>query len=246
MTPGFLAVSYTFCVLDQLRTGLRRRDIFVSPSVRYADPRIGLLEGEVWDAARPFICRSLGLPAAADEALSSLQRELDETYRAVAKNLPNNPAVRIEKVNGQDDLILTGLDKLEEPFTLVKLAEQVGARMPRVDLPDILLEVATRTGFTKEFTHISERDSLVSDLTISICAVLTAKACNTENEPLAPPQPKALLAFEASTERTDRAYPAQAARGSRFPGSRPRRSLDLIWSAWWGPDRSGRKRDASG
>jgi len=66
--------------------------------------------------------------------------------------------VRIEKVNGQDDLILTGLDKLEEPFTLVKLTEQVGARMPRVDLPDILLEVATRTGFTKEFTHISERD----------------------------------------------------------------------------------------
>jgi Tn3 transposase DDE domain/Domain of unknown function (DUF4158) len=176
--------AYTFCVLDQLRTGLRRRDIFVSPSVRYADPRIGLLEGEVWDAARPFICRSLGLPAAADEALSSLQRELDETYRTVAKNLPNNPAVRIEKVNGQDDLILTGLDKLEEPFTLVKLAEQVAARMPRVDLPDILLEIAARTGFTKEFTHISERDSLVSDLTTSICAVLTAKACSTGNEPL--------------------------------------------------------------
>ena len=176
--------AYTFCVLDQLRIGLRRRDIFVSPSVRYADPRIGLLEGEVWEGAKPFICRSLGLPAAADEALSNLRRELDETYRTVAKNFPNNTAVRIEKVDGQDDLILTGLDKLEEPFTLVKLREEVAARMPRVDLPEVLLEVAARTGFTNEFTHISERDSRVSDLATSICAVLTAEACNTGTEPL--------------------------------------------------------------
>jgi hypothetical protein len=35
--------AYTFCFLDRLRKGLRRRDVFVAPSVRYADPRVGLL-----------------------------------------------------------------------------------------------------------------------------------------------------------------------------------------------------------
>ena len=35
--------AYTFCFLDRLRKGLRRRDVFVTTSVRYADPRIGLL-----------------------------------------------------------------------------------------------------------------------------------------------------------------------------------------------------------
>jgi len=35
--------AYTFCVLDQLRTALKRRDVFVHPSWRYADPRSGLL-----------------------------------------------------------------------------------------------------------------------------------------------------------------------------------------------------------
>jgi hypothetical protein len=56
--------AYTFCFLDRLRKGLRRRDVFVTTSVRYADPRIGLLEGEAWEGTRPFICRSLGLPVA--------------------------------------------------------------------------------------------------------------------------------------------------------------------------------------
>ncbi|CAK9889387.1 hypothetical protein PS652_02216 [Pseudomonas fluorescens] len=37
--------AYVFCTLDALRTALRRRDVFASPSWRYADPRIGLLDG---------------------------------------------------------------------------------------------------------------------------------------------------------------------------------------------------------
>lgn len=55
---------------------------------------------------------------------------------------------------------------------------------PRVDLPEILLEIAVRTGFANEFTHISERDSRVSDLSTSLCAVLIAEACNAGVEPL--------------------------------------------------------------
>lgn len=46
--------AYTFCFLDRLRKGLRRRDVFAAPSVRYADPRVGLLEGEAWEGARPL------------------------------------------------------------------------------------------------------------------------------------------------------------------------------------------------
>jgi TnpA family transposase len=176
--------AYTFCLLDRLRIALRRRDLFVTPSVRYADPRIGLLEGEAWESARPVTCRSLGLAASADEALAALRLELDTTYRVVATNFPNNRAVRIEQVDGKDDLILTALDKLDEPSSLVELRERVAARLPRVDLPEILLEIAVRTGFASEFTHVSERDSRVSDLSTSICAVLIAEACNTGIEPL--------------------------------------------------------------
>ncbi len=41
--------AYVFCCLDRLRSALRRRDLFVAPSIRYADARIGLLSGAAWE-----------------------------------------------------------------------------------------------------------------------------------------------------------------------------------------------------
>ena len=51
--------AYTFCVLAELRIALRRRDVFVAPSWRYADPLAGLLDSAEWGSTRPFICRTL-------------------------------------------------------------------------------------------------------------------------------------------------------------------------------------------
>ena len=176
--------AYTFCVLDGLHKALRRRDVFVSPSWRYADPRSGLLTGAEWETTRPIICRSLGLSADPAPALAALTVELDETYRAVAARLEHNPAVRFETVGDQKQLILSPLDKLEEPASLVALREAVVSRLPEVDLPEILLEISSRTGFTNAYTHITERTARAKDLTTSICAVLLAEACNTGPEPL--------------------------------------------------------------
>jgi TnpA family transposase len=176
--------AYVFCCLDQLRSALRRRDLFVQPSFRYADARIGLLNGQAWEAARPTICRSLGHSLSAEETLVGLGRQLDHVYHQVAANLPANQLARIESVNGKDELVLTAPDKLDEPPSLVRLREEIARRLPRVDLPEILLEVAARTDFAAKFTHVSQRESRVDDLTTSICAVLIAEACNIGFEPL--------------------------------------------------------------
>ena len=117
---------YLLCVRAIAR-GLSRRDVFVSPSVRYADPRLGLLQGAAWEAARPMICRSLGHPADAQEAVSLFRAQLDQTYRTVAANFPHNPAVRIESCNGKDRLVLSPLDKLDEPPSLSALRAAIAA-----------------------------------------------------------------------------------------------------------------------
>lgn len=44
--------AYTFCVLDRLRIALKHRDVFVTPSWRYADPRRGMLAGSAWESTR--------------------------------------------------------------------------------------------------------------------------------------------------------------------------------------------------
>ncbi len=176
--------AYVFCCLDRLRSTLRRRDLFVAPSVRYADARLGLLSGAAWEAVRTTICRTLDHSFSAEETMALLSQRLDQTYQAVAANLPTNPSARVEQVDGKHKLILTGLDKLDEPPSLVRLRDEVKARLPRVDLPEILLEIAARTAFAHKFTHVTERQSRVSDLAMSICAVLIAEACNTGIEPL--------------------------------------------------------------
>ena len=98
--------------------------------------------------------------------------------------LPDNPAVRFEKVGDKLELVLSPFDKLDEPASLIALRETVASMLPRVDLPELILEIAARTCFTDAFTHISERTARATDLHVSICAVLMAEACNTGPEPL--------------------------------------------------------------
>ena len=184
--------AYTVCVLERLQDSLRRRDVFVRPSVRWGDPRVKLLQGSAWESARPHVCRILGREATAATEIEALTRRLDETYRRTTANLPTNTAVRLESQDGRETITLTGLDKLEEPASLITLREEVAALLPRVDLPEALLEIQARTGFASEFTHISEGAARVTDLTISLCAVLLAEACNIGLEPLVRPDIPAL------------------------------------------------------
>ena len=176
--------AYLFCCLDRVRSALRRRDIFIAPSIRYADARLGLMSSSAWNSTRSTTCRSLGHSPSAEEAIASLSRQLDQTYRSVSANSPLNPHARVESVEGKDELVVSAIDKLDEPESLIRLRAAVNALLPRVDLPEILIEIATRTGFTSRFTHISERESRMSDLVTSLCAALIAEACNTGPEPL--------------------------------------------------------------
>jgi len=100
--------------------------------------------------------------------------------------------VRIESCNGTDRLVLSPLDKLDEPPSLSALRAAIAARLPRVDRPDLLLEIAERTHCAKAFTHVSAGTAQVKGLTLSLCAVLLAEACNIGIEPLVRPDIPAL------------------------------------------------------
>ena len=138
--------AYTLCVMERLQESLRRHDVFVSPSERWGDPRAKLLQGEAWKAVRTQVCRTLGRQATPESELASFQQRLHEAYLRTAANLPTNTPVRIDRRAGQDTLVITGLDRLEEPISLQHLREQVTARLPLVDLPEVVLEIERQTG----------------------------------------------------------------------------------------------------
>jgi hypothetical protein len=131
-------VAYRLCLLEGIRTAIRRRDLFVSPSIRYADPRLGLLSGPTWEAARPAICRTLGFSTDASAEVARLAERVDAAYQNTAAKLPEIADVAVDG----SELVLSPLDKLEEPPSLISLKAAVAARLPRVDLPELLLDVA--------------------------------------------------------------------------------------------------------
>jgi hypothetical protein len=161
-------------------------------SKRWGDPRIKLLQEAQWEALRPQVCRALGHPDHAEPALHALTQPLDAAYRRTLANWPTNSAVRVERRRDRDTLVLTGLEKLEEPRSLITLRAQLQTRLPRIDLPDVLLAIHARTGCAQELTHIRTGEARVADLPGSPCAVLLAEACPIGLEPVVRPDVPAL------------------------------------------------------
>lgn len=195
---GVTKRGYTLCYLDKLQDSLRRRDVYVENSDRWGDPRAKLLHGQDWQANRIQVCRSLGHPLNPGDAINGLVRQLDATYKKVAANFDDNKAIELDLSGKRPTLTITQLAKLDEPPSLTSLSQQVAALLPVVDLTELLLEIHAHTGFADEFTHVSESNARAEDLTISICAVLLAEACNIGLEPLIKHQVPALTRHRLS------------------------------------------------
>jgi TnpA family transposase len=171
--------AYSFCVLEALVAALNRRDVFVTRSGRFTDPRARLLSGSAWTAARPEICAGLNLDPDPRQALERLGGQLDSAYRQTAERLPENVALQIAEIAGADRPDLAKLEALDEHEQLSTLRATTTAMLPaRVAFSEVLLEVCRWTGFANAFTHLSEGLARAEDLNVSICAILLAEACN--------------------------------------------------------------------
>jgi TnpA family transposase len=184
--------AYVFAIIDAWRLAIKRRDVFTTPGIRYSDPRRGMLEGESWHTSRLMVARALGRSLDADSEIDALSRLLDEVYRHVAARSVDNPDLRFETVAGKSGIVVTPLDKLDEPESQRALRAAIQTRMPNAGMPDIFLEVMTRTGFAKSFTHLSERQASVEHFETSLCAVLVGGACNIGLAPVVRPEFPAL------------------------------------------------------
>ena len=145
----------------------------------------GLLKGDAWDQHRIPVCRTLDLSTDFDTEFGCLSSMLENAFQNVLQRLPNNDAVEIVKnKKGKDRIKLSRLEKIDEPESLKILKDQVDKLMPRIDFPELLLEANHMSSFTDECTHISDNNSRISGIEISLCAAIMAEACNIGIEPL--------------------------------------------------------------
>lgn len=168
--------AYVFCVLTEFHRRLKRRDIHAGASSRWRDPTSQLLAGQAWAAVKDETLRALGLPEDPDDLLAEHARLLDEAYRDVSSRLGDNAEVSIDK---DHRLHVAALEAIDEPASLVELKKRLQAMLPRVDLPEVILEVMSwEPAFLAAFSSIAGGRARLADLHLSIAACLAAHAMN--------------------------------------------------------------------
>lgn len=173
--------AYAFCVLEHLHRMMRSKQVFAKNSSKWGDLRAKLLDGDAWEQAKPTVLASLNLPAEAGEHLAARAALLDGTYREVAARVPANSQIVFD-----DDgrLHFAALEAEPEPASLRQLREAVEAMLPRVDLPEALLEVFSWTGADQAFTSVTGGEARLKDLHVTIAALLVAHSCNVGYTPV--------------------------------------------------------------
>ncbi|GAA3760789.1 Tn3 family transposase [Salinactinospora qingdaonensis] len=182
--------AYVFCVLEQFHRHLKRRDIYAPASSRWNDPRSKLLAGSAWEQAKPAALAALGLPEDPDAFLAAHAELLDATYREVGGRLIANDAVTVDE---RGRLHLAQLTAVKDPPSLVDLRTRIGRMLPRVDLPELILEVMSwHPGFMDAFTGVSGSEARLADLDVTVAALLVCHSCNLDYTPVAKPGVAAL------------------------------------------------------
>ena len=137
------------------------------------EPRVSA----VWEAIE------LGLPDKPDALLAEHAATLDAAYRQVGGRLAVNTEVRVDDAG---KIHLTGVKAVEEPPSLVDLRNRTTAMLPRVDLPEVILEVMSwEPELAAAFTAASGGRSRLEDLDTSIAACLAAHSMNVGYRPIA-------------------------------------------------------------
>ena len=166
---------YELCTLWHLRSALRSGNIWVEQSRRYADPDTYLIRPAQWPAYRPEVIRQTGAPDDGRRRLEERDAELEACMARVEKLLARKDSpVRIE----DGVLVLSPLEADRRPDSADALEDLIAARLPRVELSDLLLEVDAWTRFSDHFVHAAGEEARRPDLLPHLHASILAHACN--------------------------------------------------------------------
>jgi hypothetical protein len=165
-------------VLYGVQAGLRSGDLWVPGSRRYTDPATLLLPHERWAGQRDDFCTVTGIDANPHRQLERLEDQLHAATAALEAVLADPSSEGLARLGDDGDLVVSPLAAEQAPPEAEALAEATAARLPRVQLPALLIEVDQLTGFSEQFTHAGGAQPRNPELRRNLYAALIAYACN--------------------------------------------------------------------
>ena len=168
---------YELALLTTLNEQLKSGDVTVAHSRRWADFEDYLIPRESWVAERAQHDAALGLPLDSDTYLKQLETRLHEVTAAVDARISHNPAVTIDRDKGEYHLARLKASPAQDAATGLK--DLLEARLPEVELIDVLIDVDNDTDFLRHFLHSDHGDRLPPAVQRrNALAALVAVGCN--------------------------------------------------------------------
>lgn len=165
-----LELGLWFVARDALRAGQLYRPI----GRRYADPSSFLMPHDRWVADREEITVTLGRTLDADTRLRELEADQQQALERLQAAVTAGDGVRL--IGGR--LQVARPDALDELPAAVRLRAHLDRLTPRIDIPDLLAEVESWTGFTTQLTHAAAANPRMSDLQQHLHAAVLASGLN--------------------------------------------------------------------
>ncbi len=167
---------WELCLLSELRGSLRAGEIWVVGSRRYTDPERFLIPRADWPTTRPEVVAELELPNTAGERIAQVLERTEQHREILDRNLASGDAE--VTIGDQGNLSVNRLPAEPREPAVDDLARQIANQLPVIDLPDLLIEVASWCGFTDHLTHAGGATPRRPDHARHLFAAIIALACN--------------------------------------------------------------------
>lgn len=163
---------YEMAALTELKNHIRSGDIWVVGSRLHKDFEEYLVPKEEWAKARTNGTR-LAVNVSAENYIQERTKELNERLAWISNNLDSLEGISIEKAKLRVDRLEKDTPEEARSFSL-----SLYNLPPRIKLTDLLMEVASWTGFDKQFIHASTNRPPKGEEQEIIMAALMAMGTN--------------------------------------------------------------------
>lgn len=163
---------YEMAALSELKNKIRSGDISVEGSRNHKDFEEYLVSKDDWECVKG---NDSGIPVSLDmsDYLEERMNSLSTRLEWLSKNMGKLKGMSIE--NGK--IRLERLEK-ESSDKSSKLSQRLYDMLPKIKLPELLLEVADWTGFEKNFLHASTKHPVKGEEKTVLMAALMAMGTN--------------------------------------------------------------------
>lgn len=156
-----LRKEYECAVFKQMRLKLNHKEAWVENAYKYRDPAKDLPQD--FESRADYYFSLLSVPRSAKAFTDIIKEKMQTHLKIFDDNLSTNPYVKIIQRQGKPSIVLTPLEKINEPQNLQRLKKAILEKWGMIDLLDMVKEVDLRENYTNYFSTAGNREILDAD-----------------------------------------------------------------------------------